>query len=281
MKFIDFIKKYTNISNKFIDDFYEIFNDDIEIYNNSFIINSEILIKWLNIKQRENFINTIENSYILDKDYIIEYPNKNTKGGGNKKIYYLTTKAAKKYCLMTKSDKGNEVRNYFINIEEVLYKFKDYIIKGLYDKIKKLENNQKPFINPKKGIIYVFKAMDNKNDDITLYKIGRTFNLKKRLQNYNAGLSDNLELVLIYEADNIIQLEKCIKISMKEAQYRKYKEIYEVNIDIIKEVINNCNSNIIQVKNRKTNKEIKGGANILKIKKSDKLFLSIEKNELT
>ena len=277
MRFVDFIKEYTTISNDFIDDFFEIFNDDIEVYNNSFIVNSNTLMKWLDMKQKENFINTIEKSYNIDEDYIIEYPNKNRKGGNNEKIYYLTTRAAKKYCLMTKSKKGNEIRNYFLDIEEILYKFKDYIIKGLQDKIKKLENNQKPLINPKKGVIYIFKAFDNNDNENTLYKIGRTFNLKKRLSNYNAGLSDNLELVLIYEADNIIQLEKCIKISMKEAQYRKYKEIYEINIDIIKKVIKNCNSNLVQVKNIKTKKEIKGGANILKITKNDKLFLSIDK----
>jgi len=277
MRFVDFIKEYTTISNDFIDDFFEIFNDDIEVYNNSFIVNSDTLMKWLDMKQKENFINTIEKSYNIDEDYIIEYPNKNRKGGNNEKIYYLTTRAAKKYCLMTKSKKGNEIRNYFLDIEEILYKFKDYIIKGLQDKIKKLENNQKPLINPKKGVIYIFKVFDNNDNENTLYKIGRTFNLKKRLSNYNAGLSDNLELVLIYEADNIIQLEKCIKISMKEAQYRKYKEIYEINIYIIKKVIKNCNSNLVQVKNIKTKKEIKGGANILKIKKNDKLFLSIDK----
>ena len=277
MKFIDFIKKYTTISNKFIDDFYDIFNDDIEIYNSAFIINSNTLMKWLEIDNKQKFVNTIEKSYKFDEDYIIEYPNKNRKGGNNEKIYLLTTKAAKKYCLMTKSNKGNEVRNYFLDIEEILYKFKDYIIKGLQDKIKKLENNQKPFINPKKGVIYVFRAMDNSNDDITLYKIGRTFNLKKRLQNYNAGLSDNLELVLTYEADNIIQLEKCFKVMMKEFQYRKYKEIYEVNIDIIKKVIKDCDTKLIEIKYIKTKKEMKGGANILKIKKEDKLFMSFEK----
>ena len=81
---------------------------------------------------------------------------------------------------MTKSKKGNEIRNYFLDIEEILYKFKDYIIKGLQDKIKKLENNQKPLINPKKGVIYIFKAFDNNDNENTLYKIGRTFNLKKK-----------------------------------------------------------------------------------------------------
>ena len=32
MRFVNFIKEYTTISNDFIDDFFEIFNDDIEVY---------------------------------------------------------------------------------------------------------------------------------------------------------------------------------------------------------------------------------------------------------
>jgi len=33
-------------------------------------------------------------------------------------------------------------------LEQVIDQYKEYIIKGLKDKIKKLENNQKPKINP-------------------------------------------------------------------------------------------------------------------------------------
>ena len=33
----------------------------------------------INHLNKQNFVNTIENCYILDKDYFIKYPNKNTK----------------------------------------------------------------------------------------------------------------------------------------------------------------------------------------------------------
>ena len=39
---------------------------------------------------------------------------------------------------------------------------------------------------------------------------------------------------------NIDLLLKCAKESMKKYQFRKYKEVYQVNIDIIKFVIENC-----------------------------------------
>ena len=44
----------------------------------------------------------------------------------------------------------------------------------------------------------------------------------------------------LYETDDIDAVEKCIKAFIKKYQYRKYKEIYQVNIDIIKSFINKC-----------------------------------------
>ena len=40
----------------------------------------------------------------------------------------------------------------------------------------------KPKINNKKNKIYVFKSL---NTDLTLYKIGKTIDLKKRLNSHN------------------------------------------------------------------------------------------------
>ncbi len=63
-----------------------------------------------------------------------------------------------------------EVREYFYALEELIDKYKNYIIEGLKDKIEKLEKNQKPKVNPSKGVIYIIQT----SDDMTLYKIGKT-----------------------------------------------------------------------------------------------------------
>ena len=44
----------------------------------------------------------------------------------------------------------------------------------------------------------------------------------------------------IYETNDIDAVETCIKAFMKKYQYRKYKEVYQTNIDIIKNFINKC-----------------------------------------
>jgi hypothetical protein len=52
MKFRDFLKKYSNLSNDFIDDFYNIY-DYNESNNNDFIINLDIISLWLDTRKRK------------------------------------------------------------------------------------------------------------------------------------------------------------------------------------------------------------------------------------
>ena len=42
---------------------------------------------------------------------------------------------------------------------------------------------------------------------------------------------------------------------MKKFQYRKYKEVYQVNIDIIKDVISNCGKISENIKIKESSKE--------------------------
>lgn len=179
----------------------------------------------------------------------------------------LTPEATKKICLMTKSEIGNSVRQYFIDIELAFYKFKNHIIESLNNKIKQLENNQKPIINSNKGIIYIFKAL---NTDLTLYKIGKTINAKKRFNSHNSPLANDIKIMMVYESRNITQLENCVKNFMKKFQYRKYKEIYEVDIIIIKKLIKKCDLILNDIDN-----EIKKSNNNLSRLKNEKLYMLI------
>jgi len=260
MDFQTFINKYSFVNSKFVNDFYNIIKEDyIERYN-EFLIDSEILRKWLQINSRRKFNDTIKRSYIKNNDYIIKnIKNNDGSGGHNFEIITLTPEAAKKICLSTNSKMGPLVQQYFLDLEVALYKYKNYIIEGLDKKIKQLENNQKPKINSTKKIIYVFRAL---NTDLTLYKIGKTINSKTRFSKHNSPLANDLEVIFQYETDNINQVESCIKSYMKQAQYRKYKEIYQVDLDIIKKSIKDCDLKINEYNNDiiKYNKKQKGGS---------------------
>ena len=218
IKYKTFLVKYTTINTKFIEDFSNIINEEyIERYND-FLIDSEVLRKWLKISIRKEFVSNIKKNYKINVDYKIEKVKKSEGSGGhNREVIILTPEATKKICLMTKSKMGNDVRQYFLDIELTFYKFKNHIIESLNKKIEQLENNQKPKINSTKGLIYIFRALNTEN--ATLYKIGRTISSKKRFNSHNSPLANDLEIIMTYEADNIEQLESCIKAMMKKAQF--------------------------------------------------------------
>ena len=261
-------------------DFYNIIKEDyIERYN-EFLIDSEILRKWLEIANRRIFNNTIKRSYKKNIDYKIEKVKKSEGSGGqNYEVITLTPEASKKLCLSTNSKIGGLVQQYFLDLEVSLYKYKNYIIDGMNKKIKQLENNQKPKINANKKIIYIFRAL---NTDMTLYKIGKTINSKTRFSNHNSPMANDLEVLFQYETENIDQVELCIKAYMKKAQYRKYKEIYQVDLEIIKKTIKNCDIEINEINKEieKKNKKQKGGKIVNKINDKEILYLLIpQKNK--
>ena len=279
MDFETFINKYSFVNSKFVKDFYNIIKEDyIERYN-EFLIDSEILRKWLQINIKRSFNDTIKKSYKKNIDYKIEKVKKSEGSGGhNFEIITLTPEASKKICLSTNSKMGGQVQQYFLDLEVALYKYKNFIIEGMNKKIQQLENNQKPKINSSKKIIYVFRAL---NTDLTLYKIGKTINSKTRFSKHNSPMANDLEILFQYETENIDQVEKCIKVFMKKAQYRKYKEVYQVDLDIIKKTIKNCDVEINEINKEieRKNKKQKGCNIINKIDEKEILYLLIPTNK--
>ena len=109
MDFQTFVKKYSFVDSRFINDFYNIIKEDyIEKYS-EFLIDSELLRKWLNINIRRSFNDTIKRSYVKDIDYTIKtLKRSNWRGGQNFEVITLTPEASKKICLSTNSKKGKE-----------------------------------------------------------------------------------------------------------------------------------------------------------------------------
>jgi hypothetical protein len=65
----EFLKKYSSLSNNFIDDFNNIYNFN-EYNNNDFIINLEIVAKWLDARKGK-IKETLTNTYNKNIDYKI------------------------------------------------------------------------------------------------------------------------------------------------------------------------------------------------------------------
>jgi hypothetical protein len=100
------------------------------------------------------------------------------------------------------------------------------------------------------GCIYIILANKNKN----IFKIGRTKNIRKRLQNYVTGKDTHPDVKFIMLVDNRKDVENCVKKLSQKYQFKKNQEIYKINIDIIKKYIFDCASvytNDIELYNNK------------------------------
>ena len=124
----NYLKKYSTINNKFIDDFFNLY--DVNTTNDDFVINLDNIAKWLNTYKR-NIKKTLIESYQVDVDYKIKKLPPKGKGRPEEEIM-LSPSCFKRLSMMSKTQKAEEVRQYFISIEEHLDKYKGYIISALH-----------------------------------------------------------------------------------------------------------------------------------------------------
>lgn len=252
---LEFLKTHTKIDNSFIDDFFGLY-DSKDKYN--YCIDLEKIAKWMNAK-KGNLKDTLMQSYKQNIDFIIEKPKKSNRSdkGPVNELILLTPKCFKMMAMQSRTKKAVQVREYYYELEQVIDKYKNYIIDGLQSKINRLENNQKPFVNKTSGIIYIIET----SDDVGHYKIGKTTNLKNRLNNYSADKKDNIVPLYVYETDDVDKVESCVKNMAKQFQYRKYKEVYKTDINMLKMLINECGefAEKVNLKIKNKTKNQKGG----------------------
>lgn len=232
-----FLKVHSVIPNTFIDSFLSMYNP--ETLQTDLIINIDKVCKWLNIT-KFNILRTLRSSYREDIDYtIVKSANKKGKyGGNNYKLVMISPDCFKRLCMRSTSKKAEEVRTYFIELESLLVRYRTTLMKGMDNEIQLMERALKPK-NPEDsaGYIYVLKASPERD---SVFKIGRTKDLNKRLSTYSTGTLHGVELVFKFRTDNYRATEECVKAMVRPDRYKKYNEIYKAEIDMIKELIKKC-----------------------------------------
>jgi predicted GIY-YIG superfamily endonuclease len=172
----------------------------------------------------------------------------------------LTADCFKTLCMQARTKKAGEVRAYFLAVENALFRYREEIAEGMARRIGVLERNQGPTL-PKPaeaGVIYVIRASESMN---SVYKIGRTVNLAQRLRSHSSALADSLKVVYVFKTRCVDKVESCMKLMLKERQYRRYKEVYQIDIESLKKVITGCNDACIETVFYRNHKPaaVKGG----------------------
>lgn len=232
-----FLKIHSVIPTKFIESFLSMYNPDT--VQTDPVVNADNASTWLGIPKYV-IIRTLKESYKQNIDYTIERSVKKTgKYGGNNYLKVLMTPDCfKRVCMRSRTKRAEEVRTYFIQLESLLVRYKSVLLEGIKADEKRLVRALRPK-NPKDhaGYIYVIRVSPEKDN---VYKIGQTQDLHNRLKTYNTGTLDGIEPIFKFRTDSYKKTEGCLKVMLKEYQLRKYKEVYQVNLDIIKKIINKC-----------------------------------------
>jgi phage anti-repressor protein len=265
----EYLKKYSTINSTFINDFFSMYT--IKTVADDFVIDLDNVAKWLNTLKK-HLKKTLVESYQLNIDYKIITLTSSGKGRPMEQIV-LTPSCFKRLCMMSRSPKAEEVRTYFIQLESHLDKYKTHIIDALQKKIYKYKTELQPIPKIKtSGVIYVLKTSETIEN---VYKLGKTQDFASRLKTHQSSHPDKLDIVFVYETDYINEVEACLKDLLKDKAYRRRKEFYEIDIELLKQLIKNCDCmNMVVRKKAKGVKdsECKYILHILKNMTSDKVL---------
>ena len=249
--FAEFLKKYSTIPNQFIDDFFGIIKNYQDL-DDLFYISLDDISKWIN-KRKDNLKQVLVKNFSQNIDYTLKKVIE--RGGKPKEIILLKSTTFKKLCMILNNKKAKEVREYFLQVEETLDKYKNYIINSLKVQVKKMDTSLKSRKKPSKGVIYGFEI---NQDNRKFIKIGKSKDFLQRMKQHNSSHANKIDVEFLFETNHFDEVESCIKGIMKKYQYRKGKEVYEITMDKLKELTSGCDK-----LTKKFYKKMEGENNIL------------------
>jgi len=129
----EFLLNNSSINKEFIRDFFGVQNNKEYIIHKPFTIDLDTVVYWLN-SRKDILKDTLIKSYKINIDYILLPVNPEQKndvenrGGYNKQIILLTSECFKRLCMLSRTENAEQVRQYYLELEKLVDKYKDYII---------------------------------------------------------------------------------------------------------------------------------------------------------
>jgi phage anti-repressor protein len=219
---IEYLKTYTAIPIKFIEEYYDFYK---MCYKRTHGIPIEYVIKYLGITNEKKFVERLKEKYIEKIDYvIIRKVNKKLMKGDKQVLYFLSFDCFEKICMVSKTNKGNDVRDYFLQLRKHINYYRNKFAEKINSMVEK-----------GKGV-YILLVNKNKN----ILKLGQTQNIRKRLQAYSTGRDKHPDINFIFYTEDPKKLESCVKIFAKVKKVRGKTELYKMDIDVLKKLIFDC-----------------------------------------
>ena len=145
-------KLVEKVKNNFTDYEQQLFLSSFYCYlkydsKNDFVIDLDNIWQWLGFSQKIKSKQMLEKNFIIDKDYklLLCQPAKQsnqTRGGHNKEIFMLNIETFKKFCLKSETKKADEVHDYFIKLENIMFEITKEECEELKTQLQQIENTK-------------------------------------------------------------------------------------------------------------------------------------------
>ena len=217
-------------------------------------INLENVYSLIGFAHKKNAKRTLENNFTKDDDYkIILLPREKKQNAGRpEEEIWLNVETFKAMCMMSKTEKGKEIRKYYVKLENILSEImieerleyqknlkieqdknkeqeellneKDELLleqenvieeKNLEKKIQ-VENTLRNSFH-KRHIVYLIKIIINRE---IIYKFGYTDDILTRLRTHKNQIGEDIELIFCIESKNNIMLEKLLIDYIEQYKFR-------------------------------------------------------------
>lgn len=199
-----------------------------------FVIDLDNIWKWLGFSNKAHAKTVLIKNFSVNKDYIFLLTKKgeqkkDSRGGHNKEIIMMNVDTFKKFCLKSCTKKADEIHDYFIKLENILFE----ITKEESERLKEqLQQKEKTILDKEKEkqtalekvIIDQFPVntecvyigiIDNTNQiGENLIKFGHTNDLSTRVTNHKK-IYNNFILINAFKVQNKVEIENLIKIHPK------------------------------------------------------------------
>lgn len=230
---------------------------------NDYPINLEDVFHMIGFANKGNAKRTLVNNFTKEEDYKITFlPSE--KGQISREEIKLNVDTFKNLCMLIKTDKGREIRKYYIKLENIYNKIIQEELEQqkilLREKEKQLlekdeESKRKVEITlrdsfNKRSIVYLIKIPINNE---IIYKFGYTDDIVTRLRTHKNQISEDIELVYCIESKDNKMLERLFVEYLEQYKFRikrtindkQQTELLKVNdIDMIKNKLKQLNNDV-------------------------------------
>ncbi len=262
MSIVEFIQSESiDIDSLYIDKFWDSIESDQWIY-----IGVDML-KWIgyhsSFKQdnKRHYRDMLKNSFAEGNDYKIlttseikllqsTETNKiklpqNIKEGNRSKHIIISPRSFKESLMMMNTDRAKQIRQYYIQLEEVYKKYMKYCLDMSnveLEKMKKESDTFKMMILNKatyKADQYVYIATSRSYSKKNIFKVGCTTRLEKRMHGYQTGRSsdDKFYYVYLMKCVDARAMEQLILTRLKQFAYEDSKELFQIHFQTLKNIV--------------------------------------------